>query len=357
MILKKAKDESKRLRKCLQGINSFKKAHMTGTTLKEISKALGLSISTVSRALKNHPDISEKTKQKVAELAHTLDYEPNANAISLRTRNNRLFGVIVPSISNFFYDSFISAVEEDSRLHNYNIMILQSGENPLIEEENLKLCRQNRVSGVFACITSQTKDITPFVKLKEQKVPLIFFDKVPPFEGYNKVCIADAESATLAANALIQSGRKSIIALFGNENLSITNKRVNAFKEAIQNVERRINYQIVFCNTTSDAYTLTTDLLNTLPKADGIFCMSDEILCGAMKAVQQKNKSIPKDIAVIALSNGFFPGLYFPEITYVETSGYKLGKAAFARMLECLEDNFETKELTINTTLVKGQSV
>jgi len=181
---------------------------MTGTTLKEISKALGISISTVSRALKNHPDISTKTKTKVAELAQLLDYEPNANAIGLRTNTNKVFGLLIPSISNSFYDSFVAAVEEESRKVGYSIMILQSGDNAAIEVENLKLCRQNRVSGVFICIASQTQNFEPFNKIKEQKIPLIFFDKVPSnYEG-NKVCVADKTAAVLSANTLIQSGKK-----------------------------------------------------------------------------------------------------------------------------------------------------
>src|SRR5258708_607502 len=118
---------------------------MNNTTLKKISEILGLSISTISRALKDHPDISDRTKQRVVELATTLDYEPNANAINLRTSHSKLFGVIVPSISNWFYNSFIASVEEESRRNGYSLMILQSGDDPLIELTNLKLCRQNRV--------------------------------------------------------------------------------------------------------------------------------------------------------------------------------------------------------------------
>ena len=106
---------------------------MNNTTLKKISEILGLSISTISRALKDHPDISDKTKQRVVELATTLDYEPNANAINLRTSNSKLFGLIVPSISNGFYNSFISSVEEECRRNGYSLMILQSGDSPDIE--------------------------------------------------------------------------------------------------------------------------------------------------------------------------------------------------------------------------------
>ena len=108
---------------------------MNNATLKKISEMLGLSISTVSRALKNHPDISERTKQRVTELATALDYEPNTNAVQLRTSKNNLFGLIVPSISNFFYDSFVAAVEEECRKNNYSMIILQSGDDPTAEAE------------------------------------------------------------------------------------------------------------------------------------------------------------------------------------------------------------------------------
>ena len=140
---------------------------MNNATLKKLSEMLGLSISTVSRALKDHPDISDKTKLRVKELANALDYEPNANAINLRTSKNNLFGLIVPSISNFFYDSFIAAVEEECRKKNYSMLILQSGDDVFSEQESIKLCRQNRVAGLFACITSATIDIELYKKLAD----------------------------------------------------------------------------------------------------------------------------------------------------------------------------------------------
>ena len=162
---------------------------MTNTTLKKISEVLGLSISTISRALKNHPDISERTKKRVIELANALDYEPNVNAINLRTSHSKLFGLIVPSISNLFYNSFISSVEEESRKNGYTLMILQSADDPNTEIANLKLFRQNRITGLFVCISPETTNIEPFLKLKEQDIPVIFFDKVPEIRDCNKVCV------------------------------------------------------------------------------------------------------------------------------------------------------------------------
>jgi len=313
---------------------------------------LGLSISTVSRALKDHPDISDKTKQRVTELAQALDYEPNTNAINLRTSKNNLFGLIVPSISNFFYDSFIAAVEEECRKNNYSMMILQSGDDPAVEHENIKLCRQNRVGGLFACITSQTSNFEPFYKLNNIDVPVIFFDKVPDDSRANKVCVADAVSATIAATTILEKKKKKVLALFGNQNLSITKKRMEAFQKTVNRKTKTIVHHV---NNSEEAQDITSLALKEKP--DTVFCMSDEILTGSMKAIQKAGLKVPEDIAVIAISNGFIPKLYFPEITYVETSGYKLGKLAFSSMMACLAGSTFLQELTIESVLVNGGSI
>jgi LacI family transcriptional regulator len=325
---------------------------MNNTTLKKISEVLGLSISTVSRALKNHPDISEKTKLRVTELANTLDYEPNTFAIQLRTSKSNLFGLVVPSISNFFYHSFISSVEEESRKHGYSLMILQSGEDPAVETSNLKLCRQNRISGLFACISNQTSNVDAYLKLKEQDIPVIFFDKVPDFNNCNKVCVADEASATMAANTILYKNKKKVLGLFGNENLLITKKRLSAFTKTMDGNARLL---IHHANTADEAETITLASFSQMP--DTIFCMSDEILTGAMKAVQRAGLKVPDDIAVIAISNGFIPKLYFPEITYIETSGHQLGKLAFSSMMACLAGSTFTQELTSESKLVAGGSM
>lgn len=174
------------------------------------------------------------------------------------------------------------------------------------------------------------------------------------YEG-NKVCLADKTSAVLSANTIIQSGKKSVLAFFGNEKLSITAKRVEAFKDCFKN--KKIKLETQFCNSMNEVYPQTLSALNKNQKPDAIFCMSDEILCGVMKAVLQLKLTVGKDVSVIAISDGFFPKIYAPEITYVETSGYKLGKAAFTRMMECINDNSEIKEIIIDSVLIQGASI
>jgi LacI family transcriptional regulator len=324
-------------------------------TLKKLSDMLNLSISTVSRALKDHPDISKETKEKVRELADMLEYEPNTYAINLRTNNSKEFGVIVPAISNYFYHSFISSLEEEARRYGYSLMILQSVDDSIIELENLKRCKQNRVAGIFVSISSQTEDIKPFIKVEDNGIPIIFFDKVPSFEACNKVCVADITAAELAAEALINKKKKNIIAIFGDVQMSITQKRLKAFKEYIQNKEEVI-LTILHANNAEIANQKFKMAYETC-QPDAVFCMSDEILTGVMKVVQKMQIKIPKQLSVIAISDGFIPQLYYPEIAYAETSGFKLGKLAFSRMMTCLSGHHFVQELTIDSVLINGGSL
>ena len=329
---------------------------MVNTTLKKIAQVLDISISTVSRALKNHPDISLSTKQKVMELAQTLEYEPNAMAVNLRSKNTKVFGIMVPSITNQFYDSFISAVEEETRKSGYSLMILQSADSPDAEIENLKIYRQNRVSGLFVCISQETINMTPFQKMKEVDIPLVFFDKVPEDDSFNKVCLADKDAAVLAAEALTEKGKKNILAIFGNEQLSITKRRLNAFRSYIKE-HKQIRLTIEHAQNSKQAEEKTEHYFQPKQKPDAVFCMSDEILTGVMKGLQKMNIRWPKDTGIISLSDGFFPKIYYPEITYIETSGYKLGKLAVERMMECLLGKTDTKELFVTSLFVKGGSL
>ncbi len=329
---------------------------MENVTLKRIAEVLGLSISTVSRALKNHPDISAATKKRVNEIAGFLDYEPNINAINLRAKSNRVLGLIVPTISGFFYDSFIAAVEEECRLNDYRLMILQSGNDPQIEINNLSICRQNRVSGLFVCLSTSTNSMEAFDKFKEADIPLIFFDKVPDGENYNKVCIADMEAAEMAAMLLIKNKKKNILSLFGNKSFSITRHRLEAYS-SIMLREQDIVFDVEHCSTTKEAREITKQYFSKKQKPDAIFCMSDEILIGAIKSLNEMKIDIPSNAGIISLSDGFLPSVYTPEITYIETSGYKLGKLAFIRMMECLNGKAIPVTLYTKSYLVQGDSL
>lgn len=307
------------------------------TTLKKISEMLNISISTVSRALKNHPDISVLTKTKVKELAEMLDYEPNSNAINLRAKNSKVFGLLVSSVSNSFYDSFMSAIEEESTNHGFSLMIMQSHDNPENEINILKIYKQTRVSGVFACLSPNTIDIKPFDKLNDLSIPLVFFDKVPDETNKcTRVSFDNMMVAKEAALAIINAGKKNVLAIFGNPNLSITKERVIGLKKAFID-EKQIQLTIEFVDSSDAAKQIATAYFVKDRCPDAVFCMSDEILIGVMKVVQELKISYPDTLGIISISDGVFPKLYYPEITYIETSGYNLGKLAFEAMLKCID--------------------
>jgi LacI family transcriptional regulator len=325
-------------------------------TLKKISVQLNLSISTVSRALKNHPDISENTKRKVKELATLMEYEPNSYAVNLRTNKSKVFGLIVPAISNMFYDSFIAAAEKDARKSGYSLMILQSGDDPLQESENLKLCKHYRVDGILICAVPDSYSTELLAKYQEAGMSVVFFDKVPDTGNFDTVCMADEEAATIAARTILKYGKKKILALFGNPELSITKKRKDAFCKVLEK-EPGVKIDIKYCSSSTEAKQLAALAISRSGKPDHIFCMSDEILIGAMKTLKHSSLRIPEDISVLAISNGFIPELYTPEISYIETSGYELGKLAMKRMLENMEGKTPPKAIMLPSRLVEGNSL
>lgn len=327
------------------------------STLKKLSETLGLSISTVSRALKDHPDIAEKTKARVRELAAAMEYEPNSLAVQLRTRHNNVLGILVPTINNFFYDSFIAAVEEDARAHDYSVLIMQSRDDLTLEKNNLNLFRKNRVAGLFASISIATEDIRPFQKFNELQIPLVFFDRVPVNDVCNKVCFADEETARVAAEAIIGRKKQRILALFGHPHLSITRKRLDAFKETFAQQAPGTMITYAFPEQSLPSREVTLAALEDTNRPDAIFCMGDLILMGVMSAIHASKLRVPEDISVISISNGLLPTVYDPVITHVETSGYKLGKKAFQQMLNRLHGAETVEEVFVESVLVAGGSI
>jgi LacI family transcriptional regulator len=329
---------------------------MQQSTLKKLSEVLGISISTVSRALKDHPDISVATKTKVKELAKAMEYEPNAYAVQLRTRRSNLLGVLVPSVTNLFYDSFVAAVEEDARANGYSVLIMQSGDSAVTEAECLQIFRKNMVMGLFAAVTVETDDMSQFDKTELMDVPVVYVDRVPHEKKYSKVSMADAEAARIAAETIIRHKKKKVLAMLGHPHLSLTRLReeafVNTFKEKAPSTKLIIHHP----DTTAPAYAIALQELQS-QKPDVVFCMGDLILMGVMKAIHELNLKVPEDVAVIGISNGFIPTLYHPKITYVETSGYKLGKLAFEQMLQRLKHEPVSENVCVPSVLVEGGSL
>ena len=327
-------------------------------TLKKISQLLNISISTASRALKDHPDIADITKQKVKELAEMLEYEPNPYAIQLSTSNSKVFGLMVPEVSNLFYTSIIDAIEDESRKIGYTLIILKTDDNPEIEAAHIKYCKKHRVAGLFACVTPNASNFDMFQSLSKSNIPVIFYDRVPDSTNCNRVCFADELAATIAAEAILEKNKKKVLAIFAPLGLSISQKRLKAFQLAFQQHQAAPELMVYHTDSTADTKTYIKEILSTEARPDTIFCMTDVILQITMKAVLESKLRIPQDVAIITISNSdFFPKLYTPEITYVETSGYKLGTLALSAMMNCVKEDVPYQELYIDAYLVPGQSL
>lgn len=330
---------------------------MQKSTLKKMAQLLGTSVSTVSRALKDHPDISMGMRAKVKELAAELEYEPNSYAVQLRTRKSNLLGILIPSIDNYFYDSFIAAVEDEARRMGYSVVIMQSRDQEKIEAANLQFFRQNMVMGVFAAISIETENMAPFQKMETQGIPVVFVDRVPTQEGFYKVCLSDSVAASLAAEAIIDKNKKNVLALFGHPHLTISQKRKTAFEEVFAKKAPKTKLKIDYTEEPIRSKQATLSALKSKNKPDVIFCMGDLILIGVMDAIHELNLKVPEDIAVIGISNGFMPSLFNPKITYVETSGFKLGQLAVKQMLARLKNEAPSEIVCVESMLVEGGSL
>ena len=264
---------------------------------------------------------------------------------------------MVPTIDNFFYDSFIAAVGEESQVHCYPVMIMQSRDKVQLETPNLYLFRKNSVMGVFAAISIETKDMTPFHKPEDLNIPVVFFDRVAAAEGYHKVGLADAESARIAAEAIIEKKKRRVLGLFGHPHLSIRKIRSASFKETFQKRSPKTKLVIDYPETIAKSEVPALAALKEKNRPDAVFCMGDMILMSVMHAVHKLKLKVPEGIGIIGLSNGLILILYDPKVTQVQTSGFKLGKPAFTQMLSCLRNQETAEEVIVESSLVEVTSL
>jgi LacI family transcriptional regulator len=328
------------------------------STLKKLSEKLGLSISTVSRALKDHPDISPATRKRVKDLADLMEYEPNTFALNLRTNKSKIIGVIVPYFQNLFYEYFISALDEEVRKEGYSLLILQSGESVESELNNLNIMKKNRVDLLFVSTTENTENIEPLLKLSEIGIPVVFFDRVPAFENCDKIRFTDEKAGEISARRFIQSRKKNILCLYtDNSNLNTIKKRIASFQDTFKKKSPKTILEFQFHPDQKTGEKILFKALQSKFPPDALFCIGDNSLIWAIQALQKKELHFPENLGILAISNGFIPTLYRPVVTHVVTSGYQLGKLAFTRLNEILEGNTQIKELVIQAVLVEGGSL
>jgi LacI family transcriptional regulator len=310
------------------------------TTIKDIAKQLGVSKSTVSRALKDHPDISQKTKDAVKEIATRLKYRPNAIAYSLRHKQSKVIGLIVPQISFFFLPSVVRGIEEVVHQNGYNLLILQSNESYQREVENLDILISNNIEGILVSVSRETTDYSHFQRVIELNIPIVFYDRVVKNMDTDIVLLDDITASYNAVSHLLDKGRSKIAICTGNMNLLISRNRVEGYKQALIDRKIPINQDyIISCEWPEEAMQKTIQLLESDHPPDGIFAISDLTVSGVMKGINAKNLSIPKDIAVVGFSEEPFRSMYTPPLTAIQPMGQEIGKTSAEILFQRIKIN------------------
>jgi LacI family transcriptional regulator len=309
-------------------------------TIKDIAKVLGISPSTVSRALNDHPDISEGTKKEVAKLANELHYEPNVVAQNLRSQKTNTIGVIVPEIIHFFFSTVISGIEEVAYKAGYTVMFCQSGESYERELTDTKSLLNHRIDGL---IVSFSKETTNFDHFKEaaDKIPLVLFDRETDELNVSKIIVDDYNGAVMATQHLINQKCTKIAHLAGPDNLSIGAERKRGYVDTLKkNNQSVISDYILPCfkGTMDEGFNAMQRLLELKVIPDAVFANNDSAAFGAMRAIKEAGLHIPNDIAVVGFSNWQFSSLTDPQLTTVAQPGLDIGRAAAKRLIAELQN-------------------
>ncbi len=330
-------------------------------TIKDIARILGISASTVSRALKNHPDISEDTKVAVNELAIQLNYQPNAVALSLRQSRSYTLGVIIPEIVHYFFSSVISGIEDVAYDAGFTVMMCQSNEKYDREVANARMLLAHRVDGVLVSISKETTDYSHLKMLQAGNIPLVFFDRIVPEIAADQVIIDDEEAAFKATRHLIQKGHKRIAHFAGPENLLIGRERKKGYMRALHEAGLKVDPDLIVEADSFEKAHLAIDRLwesGNLP--DGIFTTNDLTAIGAIQCLKKKGVTIPQQVAVVGFSDGHFSGITDPALTSVDQHGYEMGTIAtrilLDRLLKPADQYIPQTRILIANLIVRGSS-
>ncbi len=314
-------------------------------TIKDIARILGISPSTVSRALKDHPDISLKTKQLVQIFAEKVNYRPNALALSLRSSKTNTIGIVIPEIVHHFFSSVISGIENVAYGRGYSAIICQTNEDYQREVNDLQVLIDNRVDGILISMSKNTHDFTHFENLKDNGVPVVFFDRICDQISSDRVVADDFEGARIATRHLIEKGCKRIMHLAAPQHLLIGKNRKEGYISALK--EQQLVYEdklVIKCDTREAAFEKADEIIRLAPEIDGIFAVNDSTAIAAMQVLQRNGYVVPKDIAVIGFGDGPNANIAYPPLTTVEQKGYDIGQAAMRLLIGHIEDSVNEDE-------------
>lgn len=335
---------------------------MTPMTIKDLARKLGISPSTVSRALRDHPDISPATKQRVAEAAEKYHYQPNQLAQSLQKKRSSTIGVIVPEIRHHFFSTVISGIEDVAYEHGFTIMVCQSGETLDREVLNTQAMISNRVAGLLIAISSETTTFDHLSTAMRHGVPLVQFDRVVEELDTSKVVVDDYAAAYGAVSHLVESGYRRIGHMAGQEGILLNRRRFEGYRDALRDnglkLEEKFHlyggYREEDGREGADRYLA----LDELPEA--ILAINDPVAVGLFIRFKEVGVRIPDDVALVGFSDTPAAALIEPALTTVYQPAMEMGRTAVSLLLKQFAegDGCTPETVTLPTRLlVRGSSV
>lgn len=326
-------------------------------TIKDIAEKLGLSVSTVSRALKDHPDISLKTREAVKQLSKLLGYKPNLIALNLKNSKTNTIGLLVPETQHYFFSTIINGIEEIAYENNYNVMVFQSNESYLREVLNTQALLSNRVDGVLASFSKETHDFSHFQQIIENEIPLVFYDRIINDMHADTVSVDDYVGAFQAVSHLIDRGCKRIAIYSAPQHLLIGQNRMKGYKDALEKYGIAFTNDLVYpCDTYQDSVKISRSVLKKRDRPDGLFTVNDMTALGAMKIARQLKISIPDELKVVGFENSLSASICDPELSTVDQFGFEMGKSATKILLKRIREdvfNYTPENIVLKTQFIE----
>jgi LacI family transcriptional regulator len=336
----------------------MKKGHQV--TMKEIAKKLGVSVSTISRALKDSPELHIETKRKIVEMAKEMNYQPNLLAQSLRISRTNTLGVIVPEITSHFFASCISGIQDHAIKRGYNVMICQSNESLEQEKANIKTLVSSQVDALLISLSRETNHYEHLDDLYRREIPFVLFDRVHEGIPVSKITFNDVGGAYQVTKHLIETGCKNIMYVSGPEDLYISKKRKEGYLKALKEFGLKEKSELIKITdlTTADNLKVAQEIIDMTPRPDGVFCMIDPLAVDVLTHWKSLGIHIPEDIALAGFTNNPTSAVVEPPLTTVSQPGYEMGKLAVSHLLDQLDGVVSDDPISIvlETTLVARKS-
>lgn len=332
------------------------KSHVS---LKDLAHEIGVSISTVSRALNNHPDISQSMTKKIQKLAAEMNYTPNPLAMGLLKQATRMVGVIVPDLVTHFYSSIISGIEQVAEEKGYYILIASSSETLKKEIDSVDNLLKTRVEGLIVCLSQETKDYAHFDRMISNNIPLVFFDRVCRIDEVPSVVVDNVEAAKKITRHFYKNGFRRIGYIAGPDHLNISKERSQGYLSGLKSCGLEFCPELlVKCNMSSkDAIKATAHLLNLPEPPDAIFGINDTVAFAAMKEIKRRGLRIPEDVALVGFTDEFHSTVVEPALTSITHPTFEIGQEAARLFFNLIENpDAEPVQVILNTKLVIRKS-